>query len=372
MLRFDEQQEFEAWLRRCPLPSKALAYAVSRTGDDSCLTVECRWKLPGSPVTANGGELPAEVQLVCDGPPAKRARTQPPPAVLLPPARGAGSSSSADGAAARREPLAGRSGVVEERYSTVSPAAAPAASLSSDQPPTQAQPRSQSPTASTAPDAPAAPAAPVPVPGSAPAYEPEKLPTERRRVGPGPPHDAPALWCITVLGKKDINKFFESPPGQPCLLTMQKEIAMIFHHNLHVAGSAGRFTGDGTGNPEAFIFFEDQAMTKLVGAIALYGKSKLNTMFVVQDKRRKPARWGMRALEYVIGKVKDANKAKIELMCKPKSSGQNAPEAFYEKAGFTRIKNQDKGLLEHQDVHQRRCKMRLDLKSRMHGGDSAD
>lgn len=174
------------------------------------------------------------------------------------------------------------------------------------------------------------------------------------------------------MGKKDINKFFESPPGQPCLLTMQKEIAMIFHHNLHVAGSAGRFTGDGTGNPEAFIFFEDQAMTKLVGAIALYGKSKLNTMFVVQDKRRKPARWGMRALEYVIGKVKDANKAKIELMCKPKSSGQNAPEAFYEKAGFTRIKNQDKGLLEHQDVHQRRCKMRLDLKSRMHGGDSAD
>ena len=64
MLRFDEQQEFEAWLRRCPLPSKALAYAVSRTGDDSCLTVECRWKLPGSPVTANGGEPPAEVQLV--------------------------------------------------------------------------------------------------------------------------------------------------------------------------------------------------------------------------------------------------------------------------------------------------------------------
>ena len=61
MLRFDEQQEFEAWLRRCPLPSKALAYAVSRTGDDSCLTVECRWRLPGSSVAANGGEPPAEL-----------------------------------------------------------------------------------------------------------------------------------------------------------------------------------------------------------------------------------------------------------------------------------------------------------------------
>lgn len=64
MLRFDEQQEFEAWLRRCPLPSKALAYAVSRTGDDSCLTVECRWRLPGSPATANDGEPQTEAQLV--------------------------------------------------------------------------------------------------------------------------------------------------------------------------------------------------------------------------------------------------------------------------------------------------------------------
>jgi hypothetical protein len=55
MLRFDEQHDFEAWLRRCPLPSKALAYAVSRTGDDSCLTVECRWRLPA---VANGSETP--------------------------------------------------------------------------------------------------------------------------------------------------------------------------------------------------------------------------------------------------------------------------------------------------------------------------
>lgn len=47
MLRFEEQQQFEAWLRRCPLPSKALAYAVSRTGDNSLLTIECRWRLPG-------------------------------------------------------------------------------------------------------------------------------------------------------------------------------------------------------------------------------------------------------------------------------------------------------------------------------------
>ena len=59
MLRFDEQNDFEAWLRRCPLPSKALAYAVSRTGD--CLTVECRWRLPAM---ANGSETPADVQLV--------------------------------------------------------------------------------------------------------------------------------------------------------------------------------------------------------------------------------------------------------------------------------------------------------------------
>ena len=44
MLRFEEQDEFEAWLRRCPLPMRALTYGVSLTGQ--VLSVECQWRLP--------------------------------------------------------------------------------------------------------------------------------------------------------------------------------------------------------------------------------------------------------------------------------------------------------------------------------------
>ena len=107
MLRFDEQHDFEAWLRRCPLPSKALAYAVSRTGDDGCLTVECGWRLPVSSM-ANGSEAPADVQLVqANLPPVKHLAAEPPTAVRAgsgacgegagPAAEGAGRSAGGDG-----------------------------------------------------------------------------------------------------------------------------------------------------------------------------------------------------------------------------------------------------------------------------------
>ena len=107
MLRFDEQHDFEAWLRRCPLPSKALAYAVSRTGDDSCLTVECRWRLPVSSM-ANASEPPADVQLVqANLPPVKHLAAEPPTAVRAgsgacgegagPAAEGAGSGAGGGG-----------------------------------------------------------------------------------------------------------------------------------------------------------------------------------------------------------------------------------------------------------------------------------
>ena len=108
MLRFDEQHDFEAWLRRCPLPSKALAYAVSRTGDDSCLTVECRWRLPVLSAMANGSEPPADVQLVqANLPPVKHLAAELPTAVRAgsgacgegagPAAEGAGSGAGGGG-----------------------------------------------------------------------------------------------------------------------------------------------------------------------------------------------------------------------------------------------------------------------------------
>ena len=107
MLRFDEQHDFEAWLRRCPLPSKALAYAVSRTGDDGCLTVECRWRLPVLSM-ANGSEPPADVQLVqANLPPVKHLAAELPTAVRAgsgacgegagPAAEGAGSGAGGGG-----------------------------------------------------------------------------------------------------------------------------------------------------------------------------------------------------------------------------------------------------------------------------------
>ena len=108
MLRFNEQHDFEAWLRRCPLPSKALAYAVSRTGDDSCLTVECRWRLPVLSAMANGSEPPADVQLVqANLPPVKHLAAELPTAVRAgsgacgegagPAAEGAGSGAGGGG-----------------------------------------------------------------------------------------------------------------------------------------------------------------------------------------------------------------------------------------------------------------------------------
>ena len=78
MLRFEEQQEFEAWLQSCPLPSRALAYTVSRRGDDPLtIAIECSWRLPsarpkkerpdpppiaGEPLDTSGGASSAGAQ----------------------------------------------------------------------------------------------------------------------------------------------------------------------------------------------------------------------------------------------------------------------------------------------------------------------
>lgn len=59
----------------------------------------------------------------------------------------------------------------------------------------------------------------------------------------------------------------------------------------------------------------------------------------------------------VESKAEAAGKPKLELMCKPRSSGPHAPEPFYENVGFKRNNAQDRGLVEHPDVHKRRCKM---------------
>ena len=48
MLRYAEQDAFEAWLRTCPLPSRALTYSVTKSGEDSVLTVDCRWRVPSA------------------------------------------------------------------------------------------------------------------------------------------------------------------------------------------------------------------------------------------------------------------------------------------------------------------------------------
>ena len=77
------------------------------SGDDSCLTVECRWRLPVSSM-ANGSEPPADVQLVqANLTPVKHLAAEPPTAVRAgsgacgegagPAAEGAGSGAGGDG-----------------------------------------------------------------------------------------------------------------------------------------------------------------------------------------------------------------------------------------------------------------------------------
>jgi len=46
MLRFPEQDRFEAWLRACPLGQRNLTYGVSRSGDEGILAVSCAWRAP--------------------------------------------------------------------------------------------------------------------------------------------------------------------------------------------------------------------------------------------------------------------------------------------------------------------------------------
>jgi hypothetical protein len=44
MLRFAAAEEFEAWLRSCPLDARNLTFSVSRTGELDPLTVTCTWR----------------------------------------------------------------------------------------------------------------------------------------------------------------------------------------------------------------------------------------------------------------------------------------------------------------------------------------
>lgn len=46
MLRFEQQDEFEAWLRACPLEQRRLSYGVIRSGVDGILSVNCSWRTP--------------------------------------------------------------------------------------------------------------------------------------------------------------------------------------------------------------------------------------------------------------------------------------------------------------------------------------
>lgn len=61
MLRFKQQDEFEAWLRACPLEQRRLSYGVTRSGDDGILSVDCSWRTPAleTGVSAVRGTVPA-------------------------------------------------------------------------------------------------------------------------------------------------------------------------------------------------------------------------------------------------------------------------------------------------------------------------
>ena len=56
MLRFSQQDEFEAWLRACPLGPRSLSYSVTRSGDEGILSVACAWR-----VNSDGASVPLAV-----------------------------------------------------------------------------------------------------------------------------------------------------------------------------------------------------------------------------------------------------------------------------------------------------------------------
>ena len=60
-------------------------------------------------------------------------------------------------------------------------------------------------------------------------------------------------------------------------------------------------------------------------------------------------------------------KKQLKLSCKPKHSGEQAPEHFYEKCGFIRAKTQDPGALDlncARNAHDRRVKLVMEKSSR--------
>ena len=140
--------------------------------------------------------------------------------------------------------------------------------------------------------------------------------------------------------------------------TLQGEIEHTFHHNKHLTN---RFTKDGGGTPEAFLFFQDAAKRHVVGAVALYG-NEIRTMIVCADARRRG--YGREIVQYLVKYAREQKKKELKLMCKPKHSGSTAPEFFYENVGFVRAKTQDPGLLDLNSVrpaHDRRVKMQYSL-----------
>ena len=147
---------------------------------------------------------------------------------------------------------------------------------------------------------------------------------------------------------------------------LQAEIDATFHQARSVLT---RFTAHDGGVPEALLFFEDTALTQLVGAVALYGGQKVATTLLVcqyagyQVPPKRGRGYGTDMVRELVRKAKEATKKKLQLMCKPKSSGDRAPEHFFEKVGFERAPAQDKGLLDlNKSPHDRRCKMVMHLR----------
>ena len=139
---------------------------------------------------------------------------------------------------------------------------------------------------------------------------------------------------------------------------LQAAIVGSFHHNKHLIN---RFTMDGGGTPEMLLFFSDAAKQNVVGAIALYG-ADIRTMVVLLESRRRG--YGREMIQFVIAYAKQQAKSQLRLSCQPKHSGEEAPEFFYEKCGFSRAKTQDAGALDLKCLRraqERHVKMQMEI-----------
>lgn len=75
---------------------------------------------------------------------------------------------------------------------------------------------------------------------------------------------------------------------------------------------------------------------------------------------------GREIVSELVRKATREKKAKLQLSCKPKHSGEKAPEYFFESVKFERTKSQDAGALDDKipykkNPHDRRCKMVMHL-----------